>query len=167
MVLGAEFSKEIQILNDSSDNRWGHIRSTMMLSEEGKLEGYVTILEDITDRKRAEGAIRANARMEEELKTAAAVQNSLFPDEIPQSETYQLASFFESASETGGDWYGFITRAKDSLFILIGDVTGHGTPAALVTATASATCRMLEDRYAQGYEKPSPITTNINHPLCG
>ncbi|MGK5090796.1 AAA family ATPase [Deltaproteobacteria bacterium TL4] len=88
-----------------------------------------------------------NVRREEELKTAAAVQHALFPKELPQNDQLELASFFQSASETGGDWYGFISKIENTFFILVGDVTGHGVPAALVTATASATCRMLENLY--------------------
>ncbi len=91
--------------------------------------------------------IRHNARMEGELKTASAVQQALFPRELPTMKNLELASFFQSASETGGDWYGFIDETNEALFILIGDVTGHGSPAALVTATASATCRMVEEMY--------------------
>ncbi len=99
-------------------------------------------------------------RMEGELKTAAAVQQALFPKTLPEVPNVQLATFFRSASETGGDWYGFMKRFDQHLYVMIGDVTGHGTPAALVTATASATCKILEEmyylRYAFDREVPSP-----------
>ncbi len=89
--------------------------------------------------------IRETARMEAELKTAAAVQNALFPKNLPQVRNLELASFFQSATESGGDWYGFSTAIEDHLYVMIGDVTGHGSPAALVTATAAATCSTLEE----------------------
>ncbi len=101
-------------------------------------------------------AIRQNARMEGELKTAAAVQYALFPKSLPQVRNLELACFFQSASETGGDWYGFATNIENSLFVLIGDVTGHGTPAALVAATASATCKTLEEMYHINQKVPAP-----------
>ncbi|MGK5092572.1 AAA family ATPase [Deltaproteobacteria bacterium TL4] len=111
--------------------------------------------------------LAGSIRREEELKTAAAVQKALLPKHLPQVENLNLAAYFESASETGGDWYGFMSKLHDTLIILIGDVTGHGTPAALVTATASATARMLEKMYAfEGNRRkitPSVILSHLNH----
>ncbi len=96
-------------------------------------------------------------RMEGELATAAAVQQALFPKDLPQLAGLEMASYFQSASETGGDWYGFMTEFEDTLYVMIGDVTGHGTPAALVTATASATCTLLEEMYQNNpFDPPSP-----------
>lgn len=101
--------------------------------------------------------IREKARMEGELKTAAAVQNHLFPKSHPQVDNLLIDAYFQSASETGGDWYGFITEIQNHLYVLIGDVTGHGTPAALVTATASATCRAVEEMYYEGNKMIQPV----------
>ncbi len=99
-------------------------------------------------------------RMEGELKTAAAVQQALFPKQLPELPYVEMASHFQSASETGGDWYGFMTSFKNHLFLFIGDVTGHGTPAALVTAAASATTHILEEmfylRYTIDHVPPTP-----------
>lgn len=91
-----------------------------------------------------------------ELKTAAAIQQTLLPRTTPMYKELELASFFQSATETGGDWYGFMTQFDDRLYILIGDVTGHGTPSALVTASACATCRTIENLFATNNQPPSP-----------
>lgn len=99
---------------------------------------------------------RKTARMEAELQTAAAVQHALFPKELPDIPYLDFSCYFKAASETGGDWYGFVTEVERFLFIMIGDVTGHGTPAALVTATASATCRTLEELYKIDANLSSP-----------
>ncbi len=105
--------------------------------------------------------VAEKVRMESELRTAAAVQQALFPKRLPELPDVDIATYFQSASETGGDWYGFMTQFEGHLFVLIGDVTGHGTPAALVTATASATTRILEEMFFLSYSidrlPPSPI----------
>ena len=85
------------------------------------------------------------ARMDQELKTAQAVQTALFPDKSPDFDRLDIHGFFKSASETGGDWYGFITEKSKYQFILIGDVTGHGTPAALVVAAVRGACIAIEE----------------------
>ncbi len=105
------------------------------------------LIEEIHEREKAEAALEEKLRIETEVKLAAALQQTLFPKKLPNLQELELASYFKSASETGGDWYGFITRIKGYFYILIGDVTGHGVPTALVTATANATCRVLEDMF--------------------
>ncbi|MBF0431521.1 MAG: SpoIIE family protein phosphatase [Fibrobacteria bacterium] len=95
----------------------------------------IKLLEDTVDK----------TRMEQELRTAELVQATLFPKTDPQIPGISFSGFYESASETGGDWYGYIEdEANDQVFILIGDVTGHGVPAALVTAAAHSFFSTLE-----------------------
>ncbi len=109
-------------------------------------------------------------RIELELKTTAAMQQALFPKTLPQLPNLKIASFFKPASEVGGDWYGFMTYIKNYLYILIGDVTGHGIPAALVAATASATCTLTEyihsDTSSRNFDRrfmsPSSLLDSLN-----
>lgn len=91
--------------------------------------------------------VRKNARMESELQTAAAIQNTLLPKSLPHAPHLELADYYQSATETGGDWYGFTQVIDGVMYLAIGDVTGHGTPAALIAATASATCRLMEENH--------------------
>lgn len=113
------------------------------------MKGIGNLIGRVVERKYAELARAEKIRMEGELKTAAAIQNHLLPRKLPEVPQVDLGSFYESASETGGDWYGFMTADPNHLSIFIGDVTGHGTPAALVTATACTTFRLLEYMYSQ------------------
>jgi len=83
------------------------------------------------------------ARMEKELETAHIVQDNFFPIDQLELSDYELAAFFRPASECGGDWWGQF-RIRDKLVILIGDATGHGVPAALITAAAQSCCTTLE-----------------------
>ncbi|MEN9809383.1 MAG: hypothetical protein RLZZ488_950 [Pseudomonadota bacterium] len=77
------------------------------------------------------------ARIEAELEAARAVQNALLPDNIIAPNTL-ISHFYEPASETGGDWYHHhYDPIRNRLFILVGDVTGHGLPSALLTAVVS------------------------------
>ncbi|MGK5092706.1 PP2C family protein-serine/threonine phosphatase [Deltaproteobacteria bacterium TL4] len=101
-------------------------------------------------------AIRDFTRMENELLTTAAVQQALFPKKLPDIHNIEFSTYFKAASESGGDWYGFIHQNEKKLYVFIGDVTGHGTPAALVTAAASATCRTLDKVYRNSEYYPSP-----------
>ncbi len=84
-------------------------------------------------------------RMEEELKTARLIQSTLFPKHPPEIPGLDLSGFIQSASETGGDWYGFVHEPENRrIAIIIADVTGHGVPAAIVTATTHSFFKTLE-----------------------
>lgn len=89
---------------------------------------------------------RSAANMEIELKLAQNVQTILIPGEevlLPQHEIY---SYRETAYRCGGDWWGFIRHPGEveKTILLIGDVTGHGTAQALITAAVSGAANMLE-----------------------
>jgi serine phosphatase RsbU (regulator of sigma subunit) len=57
----------------------------------------------------------------------------------------ELIGFFEPASECGGDWWLWRRLGEDRIIVLIADVTGHGLPAALITATAIGCAETLAD----------------------
>jgi serine phosphatase RsbU (regulator of sigma subunit) len=72
----------------------------------------------------------------QEMETAKCVQESLFVElsDIPGVTAH---SFHRCASKVGGDWRGAYYDAQSrTLFFWIGDVTGHGIGAALMTAVA-------------------------------
>jgi serine phosphatase RsbU (regulator of sigma subunit) len=84
-------------------------------------------------------------RMRQELEMAAVVQEMLFPPLPPESPAIDLSSFVATSSETGGDWYGFVVNPRaNTTTVIIGDVTGHGVPAALVTAIIHGFFRAIE-----------------------
>lgn len=77
------------------------------------------------------------ARMESELHTAELVQKNILPKKDPRYPNIELASYFRSSSETGGDWFTYAMQPDgETLSIIIADVTGHGLPAALLTEAA-------------------------------
>jgi serine phosphatase RsbU (regulator of sigma subunit) len=59
------------------------------------------------------------------------------PKKDPQFPQIEFASYFRSASETGGDWFAYSMQPNGkTLSVIIADVTGHGLPAALLTEAA-------------------------------
>jgi serine phosphatase RsbU (regulator of sigma subunit)/HAMP domain-containing protein len=78
----------------------------------------------------------ATAHFENELVTAQAVQSALLPSSRPVMNA-DLDFHYEAASKCGGDWL-FFDKSDESpwLHALVGDVTGHGVPAAIMTGVA-------------------------------
>lgn len=84
-------------------------------------------------------------RMEEELKTARYVQESLLPQESHYSKgLFEAQGLYLTSTECSGDWWYYFERDQ-YLFIAIADATGHGTPAALITSAARSVFSMLEN----------------------
>ena len=57
---GSEFSREFQFVRDDGQVRWVHSRTAPVYNEDGSLVGHVGTTEDITERRRAEEAVRVN-----------------------------------------------------------------------------------------------------------
>lgn len=83
------------------------------------------------------------ARMESELQTAKTVQETLFPDTEAKIGPLSIAGFYEPASECGGDWWHYCQSGK-KILLWIGDATGHGAPAALITSAAKSASTIIE-----------------------
>lgn len=83
------------------------------------------------------------ARMESELSTVRTVQETLFPPAQSQFGPIRIVGHFEPASECGGDWWSY-SRIGNKIFLWIGDATGHGAPAALITSAARSASAVIE-----------------------
>jgi serine phosphatase RsbU (regulator of sigma subunit) len=77
-------------------------------------------------------------RVASELKIAEDIQKQLVPKVIPQMQGLDIASGLIPAEEIGGDMYDFLKVSDQKLLFYLGDVTGHGVPAGIVSSIASA-----------------------------
>ena len=73
-------------------------------------------------------------RLEQELRIARDIQMSLLPQGPLQMPGISLTGYCEPAREVGGDYYDFLPIDDHRLGVLIADVSGKGTSAALYMA---------------------------------
>ncbi len=73
-------------------------------------------------------------RLEEELRIARDIQMSLLPQGAVKMPGLQLTAHCSPAREVGGDYYDFLPLDERRIGILIADVSGKGTSAALYMA---------------------------------
>jgi len=101
------------------------------------------------------------ARMEEELATASLIQNTILtPPQLTIAAT-EVVPFYRSASECGGDlWDAFVKDEK--LTVLLGDATGHGAPAAIVTAVVKSCIATLNQFQSGHLLGPAEILRRVN-----
>src|SRR3712207_7818149 len=62
---------------------------------------------------------------------ARSIQQASLPKEVPTLEGWQIAPYYRSAREVGGDFYDFHLLSEGRLGLAVGDATGKGVPAAL------------------------------------
>jgi sigma-B regulation protein RsbU (phosphoserine phosphatase) len=75
--------------------------------------------------------------VDKEVDLAAAVQQAFIPKaEMVAVAGMTFSGLYAPASRCGGDWWSVHKLPRDRVLVLIGDVTGHGIPAAMVTAAA-------------------------------
>jgi sigma-B regulation protein RsbU (phosphoserine phosphatase) len=80
----------------------------------------------------------AYEEVDNELKAVANIQRSLLPQELPNIPTLDLAADYHTSRRAGGDYYDVFPLPDDRWGILIADVSGHGTPAAVMMAITHA-----------------------------
>ncbi|MBP7263760.1 MAG: SpoIIE family protein phosphatase [Spirochaetia bacterium] len=107
---------------------------------------------------------RRNDEIEEEVLMAAAVQRKIIPDEdeLPRSPALSFGARYQAMANVGGDLYDAIDLGSGRFAFVVGDVSGHGIPAALVAAMAKVSFRAHALR---GWE-PSAILAEVNSELC-
>lgn len=101
-------------------------------------------------------------RLNQELRVAGLIQQTLLPRETPRLPGWNLAAFYQPARAVGGDFYDFIPCADGRIGLVIGDVTDKGMPAALLMATTRATLRTM----AQRIDLPGEVLRETNNAIC-
>lgn len=103
------------------------------------------------------------ARMEAELKTAQAVQELLLPEPVFRNTDVSINGAAIAAEECGGDWW-YHYQTAEYFFVFIGDATGHGAPAALITSAARSAVAMMQKMEVKD---PSVILENLSEAIYG
>ena len=82
-------------------------------------------------------------RMKHELEIARNIQLESLPQTTPQIEGLDVAGTSIPAMEVGGDYYDFLNGSPDKITVVVGDVSGKGTSAALYMSKIQGMLRSL------------------------
>ncbi len=88
-------------------------------------------------------ATAARERIERELQIAADVQRAMLPVSLPRGEGLEVSAFTSPVRTVGGDFYDVQVLPDGRLGFCIGDVSGHGLPAALLASQSLSITRTL------------------------
>jgi serine phosphatase RsbU (regulator of sigma subunit) len=100
-------------------------------------------------------------RLDQQLRTARAVQAGLLPAEIPVIPGWDIAAVWRPALQLGGDCYDVIPLAPERWGLLMADVSDKGIPAALLMAVTHSLFRV----YASAELSPRETLARVNRDL--
>lgn len=102
--------------------------------------------------------------LHEELEIARQLQASMLPQRgllFPERSDIEVEGIMEPASSVGGDLFDAFFVAPQRLFLCIGDVSGHGIPAALFMARIVGLIRIG----AMTIDEPHKLLEHLNSQL--
>jgi phosphoserine phosphatase RsbU/P len=104
---------------------------------------------------------RAYETLDQELKSVGDIQRSLLPVELPRIPAMDLAAYYQPSHRAGGDYYDFFPLPENKWGIIIADVSGHGTPAAVLMAVTHC----ILHTYPGPPMPPGKVLAYLNHHL--
>jgi HAMP domain-containing protein len=159
-VLGLYFSRPIQKLKEGTQAiSSGDMEYRVKISRNDELGDL-----GLTFNQMAEGLKERNL-MRQSLELAMEIQQNLLPKDNPKVKGLDIAGKSVYCDETGGDYYDFLKLKENGskkIGIILGDISGHGIPSALLMATARAFIRQRS--FLPG--SLTEIITDINVLLC-
>jgi serine phosphatase RsbU (regulator of sigma subunit) len=109
--------------------------------------------------KEAQAKASQEQRREEELEEARQFQLDMLPKETPDDLGLDISAAIQTASEVGGDYYDYFPQEdKKSLYVVVGDATGHGMTAGMMVSITKAGLYGIPPSIA-----PNDIAKRLNH----
>ncbi|MEU8130836.1 GAF domain-containing SpoIIE family protein phosphatase [Micromonospora sp. NPDC049049] len=120
----------------------------------------VRLLQLVADRAGLAGQARAQVL---DRQAALALQRSLLPGRLPDIPGLDLAARYVPGHDLGigGDWYDVFTLPSGWLGAVIGDVSGHGLPSAVVMGRIRSALRA----YALDSDDPATALTSLDRKI--
>lgn len=147
--------KEIQNMSATIKRRNAEIRDYIKQIEEWNKELEKKVNERTQDleeknfrlRMISEELGRTYARIDDELKVVGELQKRLLPNRSFEREGLTFRSVYIPNGRAGGDYYDYLSPSPNKLYILIADVSGHGTPAAFIMGITRAMSHNLIEQH--------------------
>jgi PAS domain S-box-containing protein len=159
---GGPFRAECRFMARDGKTVWVHGEARLVKDELGRPQFLQGVAFDITENKRAQEVLVADAvrtaKHQEELAIARRVQMSILPKtfDVPGLE---IAAAMEPADDVGGDYYDVLSR-PDGAWIAVGDVSGHGLDAGLVMLMVQSALASIATTRPEA--SPAEVVTLLN-----
>ncbi|MDG4596828.1 MAG: SpoIIE family protein phosphatase [Candidatus Contendobacter sp.] len=150
-----EMHEELRRVSENRHDEVGSLGGALY-SMVTRLKTYIAELKETT---------AAKERIEGELSAARSIQMGMLPDSfaLPDHAECDLHAMLEPAKAVGGDLFDFFLLDERRLFIMIGDVSDKGVPAALFMAVTKTLFSVEAHRDSSSVGR---IMERVNAALC-
>jgi len=100
-------------------------------------------------------------RMSREAEEARIIQQALLPEASPYIPGFAISGLSVPAGDVGGDWYDFIPFEDGCWGLVLADVSGKGTAAALLMSATRAMLRSLTETCSSPAETLSKLNRRM------
>jgi sigma-B regulation protein RsbU (phosphoserine phosphatase) len=112
--------------------------------------------------------------LDREIKTVGQIQRSLLPENLPVIADFEIATYYQTSARAGGDYYDFFPipsnpqsaianpQSNHPWGLFIADVSGHGTPAAVLMAITHA----IAHAHPGTHTPPASLLSTLNDRLA-
>lgn len=121
-----------------------------------RVDTLITLKDAVSKHNRLES-------IQKELEIAKRIQYSILPDALPAIPGLDIHASYKPMDLVGGDFYDFHCNNDRSVGILLADVSGHGIPAALISAMVKIAFSMQNPFY----DRPDRVLMNIHSAIYG
>lgn len=119
--------------------RKGHFDQKVRVTSNDEIGYTGDVVNEMTE------GLKERERMQQSLELAMEIQRSLLPQGNPITKGFDIAGRNIYCDETGGDYFDYLDiceNERGETAVVVGDVSGHGIPSALLMATARAFLRL-------------------------
>jgi len=138
--LALPFAEIIQTLRGV---RNGHFDKKVRVTSNDEIGYTGDVINEMTE------GLKERDRMRQSLGLAMDVQQHLLPRSNPRIEGLEIAGKSIYCEETGGDYFDYLEVGKNGqgkIKVVVGDVSDHGIPSALLMTTARAFLKQRASR---------------------
>jgi sigma-B regulation protein RsbU (phosphoserine phosphatase) len=100
--------------------------------------------------------------LKNDLEVAREIQNAMLPSGLYTAPGVEIVGVTRPANTVGGDFYDILPLADGRLVVALGDVSGKGSPAALLMALLIAMLRTLVQSIEDEGLEPAELVSRLN-----
>lgn len=158
IFLGSAISRPIKVLEEAMKRvSAGDLNQRLEINSRDEIGTLAATFNYMTE------GLREKEKIKKEFLVAREVQFNLLPEDTPKHDRLDIATYFEPATEVGGDYFDFLYINEDKIGVVIADVSGHGMSAGLLMAITKS-CLHTQLTYQTEIDR---MMYSMNNILCG
>lgn len=125
-----------------------------------ELKAYSDNLSDIV-KQRTKELEEMNKVLLIDIENAKEMQRCLLPQQMPQDISVSFQAQYFAADHLSGDFYNVIKLDDENIAIYLGDVSGHGVSAAMLTVFANQNIKPIKEDYPEEIIEPGFVLKTL------